>query len=121
MSKLAIASLIAIAFLLSLVHVSLSGPIEAQHGNATIKSRLIRSPDPALDRQGNVKFVPLKEFLEKAKNDKFRMDVVRKALAKFAHMNSNEIDQLLSSGKSTYKGNQVTLEDISKFCCPLGV
>jgi hypothetical protein len=69
---------------------------------------------------GRLKFIPLKDFIARAKDNEFLIMIVGRALKRVG-FDDQEIHQLLAGEKTTFKGNHVTLDDVSKFCCPLGV
>lgn len=78
-----------------------------------------KGPSPAMS-DGRLKFVPIKDFIDRAKGDPVLISIIGRALQRVG-FDGEEVSQLLSRGKSTFKGNHVTIDDVSKFCCPLGV
>lgn len=73
-----------------------------------------------MGEDGRLKFVPLKDFVARAKGDPFLLNIIKKAMQRIG-FDGDEVLKLFETGKSTFKGNHVTIDDVSKFCCPLGV
>ena len=71
-------------------------------------------------KDGHLKFVPLKDFVARAKGDPLLVGILKKALQRIG-FDGEEVLKLFETGKSTFKGTDVTIDDVSKFCCPLGV
>ncbi|XP_022248796.1 uncharacterized protein LOC111087209 [Limulus polyphemus] len=94
--------------------------IEENNNNTTfLDIKHVQSINPGSVNSPRV-WIKFEEFVNKAKTDPSFLELLIKILMKlgFSH---KEVQDLLTKGITSWRGTNITLQDVSKFCCPLGI
>ncbi|XP_076352117.1 uncharacterized protein LOC143247641 [Tachypleus tridentatus] len=94
--------------------------VEENDTNATfLDIKHVQSINPDSFNSPKV-WIKLEEFVNKAKTDPSFLELLLKILMKLG-FSYREVQDLLTKGTTNWRGTDITLQDVSKFCCPLGL